>query len=99
MTAREIPIAPAARPTAPNRRTGLVLAVATAAAIAAGAGLLAALSGKADDTVEAAAPPAAGVVTAAEPHPPVDHGSVNWDEVPVEPDPSPRSVAAYGVWP
>ena len=41
---------------------------------------------------------AAPVAPAAAEHAPhIDHSAVDWDKVPAAPDPSPLSVAAYGV--
>jgi hypothetical protein len=96
MTAHDLLMTPAAPAGAPNRRTGLMLAVAVVVGIAAAAGLVARSPGDVDGALEISSPPPAGTGNEAVPQPLVDHSSVDWDKVPIEPDPSPLSVAAYG---
>jgi hypothetical protein len=80
----------------PNRRTGLVPAVAMVVGIAAAVGLMACSSGSVDGAMETSAPPPTRMDKTAKQQPLVDHSSVNWDKMPIESDPSPLSVAAYG---
>ncbi len=42
------------------------------------------------------APPTTGVGPVSAPVPFIDHSAIDWDRVPMSPDPSPLSVAAYG---
>ena len=96
MTTLDLPMAPVAPASAPKRRTGLMLTVAMLVGIAAAAGLAARSPGDADGAVEISSLPATGAGNEAAPQPLIDHSSVDWDKVRVEPDPSPLSVAAYG---
>jgi len=87
---------PVASASVPNRRNGQMLAIATVIACIAAAGLAARSPGDVDGAVEISLMPPAGMAHEADPQPLVDRFSVDWDKVPIEPDPSPRSVAAYG---
>jgi hypothetical protein len=87
---------PVASASVSNRRNGQMLAIATVVACAAAAGLAARSPGDIDGALELSFLPSAGLGHEADPQPLVDHASVDWDKVPIEPDPSPRSIAAYG---
>jgi hypothetical protein len=96
MTAIDLPMAPVPPASAPKRRTVLMLTVAMLVGIAAAAGLADRSPGGADGAIEISSLPATGAGKEAAPQALVDHSSVDWDKVRVEPDPSPVSVAAYG---
>ena len=50
----------------------------------------------ADGAVETASTPNSWAGPVSAPAPRIDHAAVDWDRVPMGPDPSPLSVAAYG---
>ena len=45
---------------------------------------------------QTAAPPTTELGPVSAPAPFIDHSAIDWDRVPMSPDPSPLSVAAYG---
>jgi hypothetical protein len=96
MTALDLLMTPVAPARAPNRRTGRMLAFAVVVGIAAAAGLAARSPEGVDGATEISSLPPTGAGKEAAPQALVDHSSVDWDKVPVEPDPSQLSVAVYG---
>jgi hypothetical protein len=81
---------------APGRLIGLLLIAAVLMGVAAAVVLEPHSPAWADGAVETAGPAPAWARPVSAPPPLIDHSAIDWDRLPVEPNPSPLSVAAYG---
>ena len=88
------------RKTLPTRASGRLVLLLLLAAVLMGLAAAVVLdplpSIPAEGAVETTLPANTRTGRVSAPKPWIDHAAVDWDRVPMEPDPSPLSVAAYG---